>query len=390
MEIPASLGQIDPVPYSRVDLAIDLPRPAVVNGTIKTDYVTKDRKVTIHAYRRDARWTDELEPRVERESDPAGNFKLRLLPGSYRLLFVHEMGGGRTVVQEEIAELKAGDQRLDVTLTPNADVALTIELPEGNPGAKGGYSFPDNPWVGGELDVIRDEWDEVVIRGADGKPRKQPSSIPCIVRGRARVIAIDFPGYERAERTITPMPGKRTTLRVKLRPQPGQYLALKFKETRGQFFSVLGRRAKSNGPWQELRRTRRRGRDAVFVPQGRWQLRVESETRAESAFSFTAGADRSLRSGTLRLKPGVSLRGRLHDPAGRILDRGSIFVWRRDGERYLPVRHKEAMLDDEPFVIAGLDAGEYRFTFDREGEIVIADVEIGTQDVEVDWKYPLR
>ena len=369
---------------SRRDMVIKLPRPAVLHGSIKTTYEATGKRILIHVYRRDSQWMDEIVPLKELRSKPDGSFRIRLAPGSYRVDFIHE-----SVVHPEHVDLNEGEQSLDVTLAPHAEVDLTLELPPGESRASGQFSFPGTQFGGDEIEVGRGKGDAMWIRRKGQKPRNAGLPIPLLMHGRARPILIEMPGYERVERKITPERDKRTTVRIPLRPLPGQYLALAAKDPRARFW-VNARPAKTKGEWKPWPWTQRKGRRAVFVPEGSWTLRLESSDRVDSIFSYTAGADRALRAGKVSLKPGITIRGRLRGPSGRLLEGGQIHVWTKEGNKFSILRSKDVSLWTEPFEIKGLGSGTYRFTFDHDGKVVIATVEIAAKDLTVEWNYPLR
>ena len=334
-----------------------------------------------------------------------------VLPGAYRAViresWLEEAGPGEfDAIERSIpVNLEGGVTPLDVTLTPDVPLALSIAS------SRAGESFVGRFGATSALVDWESGWFRV-LGGAAGEPQVQRTrpSFPhgaavwaapgrvllleglCAGRHRLRLTALGFEPWERDVDV-----GPRVRVEAQMTALPGQFVEVAHLPDVARV-EVRSQR----GPWREIAAQDRRlvsmGADyeptvVEFLAPGRHEWRAESlEGVPTRATEIVITDERT----TVQLAPsfasGRVLRGRLRSKSGRALAgvRVRLAVREDDAWRLLPTKDTRTEEKTGAFEIRGLAAGHWRAQLDDAGAVVLGEFDVADADVTKDFVFRAR
>ncbi len=369
---------------SEREFSVSLSLPGIVRGRVEAGPPWRHGEIQVQAFRENGNWLDDLMllPRAEAEVDGDGNFEMKTAPGRYVFLFRQRP----SLVRRKLVTVAEGPQEMKIALARDAAVSFSVELPPGEPYATGALEFPE---------TVRDAWNFYVQQpGIAGQPPltpglTAPGRLSSFVRGTKRSLRLVAGGFKTIEDSFTVT--DNMTRRFRLQPVPGQYLVVQARAI--GLYSATATAMDAPGDRIKLRwetrysRGEPRARRAVFLPPGRYLLRLESKSY-DAEIPVTVGSDRSVRVLPFRKQPLAAVRGTIVSPRGEPLKYGSVSMFRKEGDGFRRLWQKDAVLEDHRFEIKGVTRGRYRFSFTQEGDVILGEVDVGDDDLDVVLRYP--
>ena len=301
--------------------------------------------------------------------------------------------------------LGGGATSIDVALTPDVPIALTVrssragETFEGRYGADSGLVQWERGWFRALADASgpagMQHTHPAMLHGAaawSNVEMTMPVDGLCAGRHLLRLTALGFAPWERGV-DVAP----DTRVHAEMTPLPGWFIAV---EGLPEVARVELRPMR--GEWRELASCDRRMTDmgadyqpsiVEFLAPGRYEWRADSldGVPTESAWIDVTDDRR-----TLTLKPsfaaGRTLRGTLRSAGGRALSGVRIRFAVREGDawRLVPSKDTPTAGPMGAFETRGLGAGHWRAQLDAAGEVVLGEFDVGKADVSRAFRFVPR
>jgi hypothetical protein len=301
--------------------------------------------------------------------------------------------------------LGPGTTTLDVTLTPDVPLAVTVrssragESIEGRFGATSGAVDWERGWFrvvpgdGGatQVQITRPTFPHGAAAWGPPGPAFLVGGL-CAGRHRLRLTAL---GFEPWDQGVEARDGARVD--VQMTALPGQFLEI---ADLPEVARVEVRSAR--GPWREIAAQDRRlvsmGADyepsvVAFLPPGRHEWRADSLDGAPMPARELVTTDART---TVRLAPtfgtGRTLRGHLRSKSGSALRgvRVRVAVREEDGWRLVAAKDTGTDVRTGAFEVRGLSPGHWRAQLDDDGAVVLQEFDVGDADVTRDFRFVPR